>query len=111
MEHEDQEQAEEPKKVERTPLIERLHRALGPLAGGILLDLADLSTFGPYGLGGFVIGALVGWWTCSIYDLSRSTRFYLALLAGAYCLFPLTEFLPLATLLSALIRFRGSSRR
>ena len=94
----------------KTPLIERLHRAFGPLAGGVLLDLIDLSTFGPYGLGGFVIGALVGWWICSIYNLAPYTRLSIALLAGAYCLFPLTEFLPLATLISAYVRFRGNDR-
>lgn len=98
-------------KNPRVPLIERLHRTFGPLVGGIILDLVDLSTFGPYGVGGFFVGALVGWWICSLYDLSKSTRFYLALLAGAYCLFPLTEFLPLATLLSAFIRYRGAAPR
>ncbi len=74
----------------------------------MLLDLIDLSTYGPYGLGGFFIGALVGWWICSFYRLSTPLRLNLALLAGAYCLFPLTEFLPLATVLSAFIRFRGA---
>ena len=96
---------ERPKKLS---LIERLHRAFGPLAGGMLLDLVDLSTFGPYGLGGFVIGTLVGWWICSIYNLKPATRLSIALLAGAYCLFPLTEFVPLATLISVYVRFRGA---
>jgi len=90
-------------------LIERLHRAFGPLIGGIILDLVDLSTIGPYGLGGFFIGGLVGWWICSIYSISTQTRFIIALLAGIYCLLPLTEFIPVATLISAFIRFRGES--
>ena len=91
-------------------LIERLHRAFGPLVGGMLLDLVDLTTFGPYGLGGFFIGALVGWWICSIYNMTTSTRLCLALLAGIYCLLPLTEFIPVATLISAFIRFRGDQK-
>lgn len=92
---------------QKPTLMERLHRAFGPLAGGILLDLVDLSTFGPYGLGGFVIGGLTGWWICSIYRIPTSARLVLALLAGVYCLLPLTEFVPLATLISAYVRFRG----
>ncbi len=92
----------------RTPLIERLHRAFGPLVGGAMLDLVDLSSFGPFGIGGFFVGGLTGWWICSIYNIATSTRLILALLAGIYCLFPLTEFIPVATLLSAFIRFRGA---
>jgi len=93
----------------KTSLLDRLHRAFGPLVGGMILDLVDLSTFGPFGIGGFFIGSLVGWWICSIYNLSTSTRLALALLAGIYCLLPLTEFIPVATLLSAFIRFRGEN--
>lgn len=92
----------------RPPLIERLHRAFGPLVGGMILDLVDLSSFGPLGIGGFFVGGLTGWWICSIYNVATSTRLTLALLAGIYCLFPLTEFIPVATLISAFIRFRGT---
>ena len=98
----------QPQSSGRAPLLERSQRAFGPLAGGMILDLVDLSTFGPYGVGGFFVGCLVGWWICSIYSISRMTRLTLALLSGIYCLLPLTEFVPLATLLSAFVRFRGS---
>ncbi len=94
-------------KPQRSPLIERLQRACGPLVGGMILDLVDLSTFGPFGVGGFFIGSLIGWWICSIYQITTSTRLLLALLSGIYCLLPLTEFVPLATMLSAFVRFRG----
>ena len=100
--------AEKLQKPQRVPLIERLQRAFGPLAGGMILDLVDLSTYGPFGVGGFFIGSLIGWWICSIYRIKTSTRLFLALLSGIYCLLPLTEFIPLATLLSAFVRFRGS---
>lgn len=99
---------EEEQISQKASLIERLHRAFGPLVGGMILDLVDLSTFGPYGIGGFFIGALVGWWICSIYRISTSKRLMLALIAGVYCLLPLTEFIPVATLLSAYVRYRGS---
>ncbi len=99
------------KQPQRTSLMERLQRAFGPLVGGMILDLVDLSTFGPYGIGGFFVGSLVGWWICSIYELAISTRLTLSLLAGVYCLLPLTEFIPVATLISAFVRFRGADSR
>jgi hypothetical protein len=99
---------EESKNSERVPLLARLQRAFGPLAGGMILDLVDLSTFGPFGIGGFFIGGLVGWWICSVYNVATTTRLTVALLSGVYCLLPLTEFIPVATMISAYIRFLGA---
>jgi hypothetical protein len=46
--------------------LRRLHRSIGPIAGGLILDLVDLATFGPIGLfGGWILGAAVGWWIAS----------------------------------------------
>lgn len=91
----------------RETLLLRLYRALGPLAGGIILDLTDLATFGPVGLaGGLFVGIAVGSWICSIYGLSWQTRFLVAVVAGIYCTIPMTEMLPLATLISAIARFQ-----
>lgn len=91
----------------REALLVRLHRALGPLAGGIVLDFVDLATFGPIGLlGGFVMGGLIGWWISSIYDFSLRGRSVFAVLAAAYTAIPFTEILPLATMISAWARFR-----
>ena len=91
----------------RESLLTRLHRALGPLAGGLILDFVDIATFGPVGLlGGFVVGGLAGWWVSSIYEFSPRSRLALAALAAVYTAVPLTEPLPLATAISALARFR-----
>lgn len=87
------------------PLIKRLNNAFGPLAGALLLDFVDLATIGPLGIGGFFIGTAVGWWILSVYNISKNTRVLLALFAGIYCLVPFTEFIPIATLISALARF------
>ncbi|MEQ9404550.1 MAG: hypothetical protein RIM99_13235 [Cyclobacteriaceae bacterium] len=87
-------------------VLERLNRTFGPLAGAMILDLVDLASIGPLGIGGFFIGIAIGWWILSIYDISRNTRIMLALLAGIYCLVPFTEFIPVATLISAIARYK-----
>ena len=93
------------------PLLARLHRALGPLAGGLILDVVDLAMFGPLGLlAGPVVGAAVGWWVSSLYRLSATDRVVFAALAALYVSFPLTEVLPIATLISAFARFQPRGR-
>ena len=88
-------------------LLRRLYRALGPLAGGMILDFVDLAKFGPLGLAlGLPVGIAVGWWICSIYELSWQVRFLVAVVAGIYCMAPFTGVLPLATLISAIARFQ-----
>lgn len=87
-------------------LLSRLNRALGPIAAGLLLDFVDLATFGPIGIvAGFFIGAAVALWISSIYRFSLRAKTILALLAGLYCMVPMTELLPLATLAAATCRF------
>jgi len=94
--------------VETAPptLLERLHRALGPLAGGIIIDFVDFATFGPIGLVlGPVLGGMAGWWVSSIYNFGTRGRVIVATLAAIYCTIPFTELLPLATLVAAVARF------
>ena len=94
------------------PLLVRLHRALGPLAGGLILDFVDLATFGPVGLaGGFLIGGAVAWWISSIYELPTGKRLLFAALAMAYVGMPFTGVLPVATLISATARFKERTVR
>lgn len=89
--------------------LRKLYRALGPLAGGILLDTLDLATFGPLGLYfGGILGFCVGWWMASIHEFGSYGRFLFATLAAIYLTMPLTELLPLATIISAFARYRGS---
>lgn len=88
-------------------LINRLHRSLGPLAGGMILDAADLITIGPIGVfAGMIVGSAVGWWISSIYQYSRHARILWAVVAGLYCTIPFTAVIPLATLVSAVGRLR-----
>ena len=85
--------------------IFRLHRALGPILGGLLLDFTDLATFGPMGILGPILGAAVVLWICSLYRFSVKTKIILAFLGGVYCMAPMTEPFPIATLVCAACRF------
>ena len=87
-------------------LFWRLHRTLGPILGGLLLDFTDLTTFGPMGLFlGPFLGAAVVLWICSLYRFSVKTKILLAFLGGVYCMVPMTEPFPVATLVCAACRF------
>ncbi len=89
----------------------RLHRTLGPLAGGLVLDFVDLATFGPIGVyGGFMVAGAVGWWLGTIYEFPKQQRIVIAALSALYGAIPFTEPLPIATGISALARFRDRRR-
>jgi hypothetical protein len=93
------------------PLASRLNRAFGPIAAGIMLDLLDLTTFGPIGLViGLPVGAAAGWWMASALGVEKKNRKWFALAAAVYCTIPFTEVIPLATLTGAYVRFKQSGR-
>ena len=93
--------------VKKPSLMERFYVAIFPILGGLILDFADFVTFGPVGLyAGMIVGCTIGWLISGIYGFSRNGRILLSLLAGVYCTIPGTFFLPLATAISALARFR-----
>ena len=84
----------------------RYHKAVFPIMGGVILDCADLATYGPAGLyTGMIVGCTVGWFISEYYDYSKKGRVVFAILAGVYCTTPGTFFLPLATL-SAVLGWR-----
>jgi hypothetical protein len=85
----------------------RAQGAFGPILAGFLLDLVDLGTLGPSGL---ILGGLSGYWIASMYDLPFRQRILLALGVGFYAMIPGTNFLPLATLIGAVVRFRDGAR-
>lgn len=92
-------------------LIERFYKAIFPIIGGLILDFADLATFGPVGIyTGMIVGCTIGWLISGIYEFSRNGRLIFSLLAGIYCTIPGTFFLPLATVISAVARFREKSQ-
>ncbi len=106
-----QEKQQQTEKVIKLNTGERLLRAFGPLGGGILLDVADLSTFGALGLYlGPVVGALLGWWLACVYKLGIWGQCGLIFVAALYCALPLTSLVPVATIVFALIRFAESKK-
>ncbi len=89
----------------------RLYHAFGPIVGALILDAADFVTFGPVGLYcGVLVGGLIGWWLGSFYAFDRTTRLVVVALAAAYTTIPMTEFIPLATIVSAIARYRAPER-
>ena len=86
--------------------FQRVHKALGPITGGLLLDFVDLATYGPMGIFfGGALGALVAWWVTSIYNVRGTARVFLITIAAMYCTMPLTEPFPIATIFCAICRF------
>jgi hypothetical protein len=85
----------------------QLNRAFGPILAGLVIDSVDLFTFGPLKrFIGLPAGALAGYWMGSIFRLPLRQRLLCALAAGVYCMIPGLEFIPLATLIGAYVRFR-----
>ena len=85
----------------------RMNRTFGPILAGMLIDLVDLATFGPMKrFVGLPAGALAGFWMASIFRLPLKQKLLCALAAAIYCVIPGLEFIPVATLLGAYIRFR-----
>ncbi|MEX1232668.1 MAG: hypothetical protein WEB58_20650 [Planctomycetaceae bacterium] len=87
-------------------LLERIYRAAGPLAGGLMLDYTDFVTAGPAGpVLGLLAGYAVGYWISRMYGFSGTGRAIFAMIAALYCAMPFTNLLPLATIISAAARF------
>ena len=86
----------------------RLQQAVTAIGTGLLLDLADLITFGPIGVWtGLALGGVLGWILAP--QLGYGRRPWLpAIAAGLYCMTPGTALLPAAGLLAAVRAFSSS---
>ena len=106
-----EQEAEAAEPVDNRSLFQRLHEALGPILGGMILDAVDFATFGPIGFYlGPIAGAVAGLWIASIYKFSKKGRILFMILAAVYCAIPFTSPFPLATFVSAAARFLGTGR-
>ena len=80
------------------------------IGSGLLLDLADLVTFGPIGLwAGAALGLLLGWSLAPQLGFA-SRRWLPAALSGLYFTTPGTALLPLAGLLAAVRSLTARAR-
>ena len=92
--------------------IRRANRIFGPIVAGMIIDLVDLATFGPMGqVLGLPIGAFAGYWMGTSLGLSRRAAALCAVAAGIYCTIPGTEFIPLATIVGACVRYRENGKQ
>jgi hypothetical protein len=90
----------------------RLKRAFKPMIPGLILDGADLITFGPLGVYlGLIVGCPAGYWMCSKYQLPFLKRILGAIIAGVYCSLPFTGFIPAATLVTGYAKFLAPPKR
>jgi hypothetical protein len=85
--------------------------ALTSIATALLLDLADLITFGAVGVWtGFLLGAVLGWTLAP--QLGFPERRWLpALFGGAYCMLPGTALMPLAAIFTGVRSFAANAER
>ena len=80
---------------------------LTPILAGLMIDLADLVTFGPVGTWlGMLAGVLLGWQLAPRFGMGHKP-WAPALVAGFYCMTPGTALLPLATLLASVMGLGG----
>ncbi|MEZ6121630.1 MAG: hypothetical protein R3C49_00485 [Planctomycetaceae bacterium] len=93
-----------------TATVQRVNRAIGPVAAGMIIDALDVLTLGPVGLLlGIPVGVIAGYWLGRSLGLEKNASLVCAAAAAVYCTVPLTEILPLGTLVGALGRFFQNS--
>lgn len=82
----------------------KVHRALGPVLAGVLVDVVDAATVTP--LLGLGLGLPVGYYLARQLGLERGSALRMAAVVGLYCGVPGTLGLPLGTLVGAFVRLR-----
>ncbi|MDA0577791.1 MAG: hypothetical protein O3B24_06805 [Verrucomicrobia bacterium] len=78
----------------------------GPIAVGVAIDAVDFMAHGPIGLMiGMFVGGTLAYAFTTYYGMPVWKRMLWASAAGLYCLLPRTEFIPLATIVAAAVRY------
>lgn len=92
--------------LQRTTAVLRARESVGgwaPILTALAIDLADLAMIGPTGI---VAGFGVGFALTSLLTLATGVPLrraaLLSVLAGIYCMLPITDVVPLATMLTLL---------
>jgi hypothetical protein len=71
------------------------------ILAGLVIDLLDLSLAGPLGIAGALVAGTLVWWLTQTRALSSAARWSLIAAVVLYCVLPLTELVPLGTLVGA----------
>lgn len=82
---------------------------VGPILGGILIDLIDFGTHLP--LIGLVLGGVAGYWASRLYPTTPTQRVILTVAAAVYCAIPRTHFMPVATIAGVITYFGARMTR
>jgi len=94
------------KGSEEPSFASRARAAFDPVAAGLVVDLLDALTRGPVlAPFGFLLGVPLGYWLGRRAGLSSRRSLMLGLGVGAYCLLPMTGFIPAGTLVGLYLRF------
>jgi hypothetical protein len=73
------------------------------IAAGLVIDLLDLSLAGPLGIAGAVVAGVLVWWLARARGVSGPLLGFTIAVTAIYCVLPLTELVPLGTLVGAAI--------
>ena len=93
-------------ETEKESFIERLVSSFGMIILGIVLDLADLATFGAWGLYlGALVGGSLGLYLAYALRWGWKGQSLMAFVGASYCMLPATELLPAATFVFAVAQF------
>ena len=84
------------------------------IAAGLAIDLLDLTLAGPLGVAGAIVAGTLVWWLVRARGWTGPLRWFAVALTAIYCVLPLTELVPLGTLVGAVISiadWRASKNR
>lgn len=91
--------------------IQHFVKSFGMIILGVVLDVADLATFGAWGLYlGAMVGGLLGLYLAIAMRWGWVGQCLMALFGGAYCMLPATELIPVASFVFACVQFISKSK-
>lgn len=98
-------------EAKKQSIIDKFIKSFGMIILGVILDVADLTTFGAWGLYlGALIGGLLGLYLAYAMNWSWKGQSLMVVFAAAYCMMPATELIPVATFVFACVQFFSKSR-
>lgn len=98
-------------EANKQSILEKFIKSFGLIILGVILDVADLATFGAWGLYlGAMVGGLLGLYLAYAMNWGWKGQCLMVLFGGAYCMLPATELIPVATFVFACVQFFSKSK-